>query len=124
MQLSTLHSKIPRISKVEQVQDIVRLTTFQAVSDTSLAPFPLHNACRLILNCSIDAAQNSCAKSYSGPMSGEFTYKESIPSPVWSPCGSPLMLNINNAVVLRSGGDGDAYFNPKVTVSGLVWRNC
>ncbi|KAG9232713.1 hypothetical protein BJ875DRAFT_544306 [Amylocarpus encephaloides] len=71
-----------------------------------------------------NAEQNTCAKYYSGPMSGDFTYKETISSPVWSPCGSRLPLNINNAVVLSSHGDGDAYFNSKVTVSGLIWRDC
>jgi hypothetical protein len=74
----------------------------------------------------LGAAQNSIVHEYNGPVQGEYTYKETVPasSQIWSPCGAPLPLNINNGVALRKPGGGDAYFNGKTVVTGIVWRNC
>jgi hypothetical protein len=74
----------------------------------------------------LDAAQNVVVHEYNGPVQGEYTYKEAVPASaqIWSPCGAPLPLNINNAVIWRKSSGGDAHFNGKTVVTGIVWRNC
>jgi hypothetical protein len=67
---------------------------------------------------------------FAGPTSGAYSFEETIDSTgavVWSPCNSPIPLNINNRV--RLTGDSNSAGNGVLYDSGILdltlqWKSC
>jgi Domain of unknown function (DUF4360) len=75
------------------------------------------------------SAQASTNQTFTGPTAGAYNYNETIPadSNVWSPCNSPLPLNVNNQIRLMqdSGSMGSGVlYDSGVLDLALQWRAC
>lgn len=82
---------------------------------------------------SIETSQSTAATSFYGPISKDYEVQTDIDltSVVWSPCGAPVALNIDSALLLRSsvasasGLITDDSIDGKVTfIVGVQWQKC
>jgi len=80
-----------------------------------------------------ETAQSTTSTAFYGPVSKDYEIESdiSLTSVVWSPCGAPISLNIDSAVLLRSGVTSatgqitDDSIDGKITfVVGVQWQKC
>jgi len=78
-------------------------------------------------------SQSTTSASFSGPVSKDYEIESdlTLSSVVWSPCGSPVALNVDSAVLLRSSASSatgqitDDSIDGKITfVVDLQWQKC
>ena len=103
-------------------------TTFQVVSPP--ASYPRSGD---VFTEFTETGQTKTSTSFYGPMSKDYAISDAddLTSTIWSPCGAPIALNIDSAVLLRSsvaGASGqitDDSIDGKITfVTGVQWQKC
>ncbi|KAH8591777.1 hypothetical protein B0O99DRAFT_519074, partial [Bisporella sp. PMI_857] len=79
------------------------------------------------------SAQTQTSTTFYGPLSKDYAIQDdsTLTSVVWSPCGAPVALNIDSAVLLRSSVSGasgqitDDSIDGKITfITGVQWQKC
>jgi len=80
-----------------------------------------------------ETSQTTTSTSFKGPLSQDYEVEDdvSLTSVVWSPCGAPVALNIDSAVLLTSsvssasGEVTDDSIDGKITfIAGVQWQTC
>jgi len=86
-----------------------------------------------ILTKYTETAQTKTSTTFYGPLSKDYAIADAndLTSTIWSPCGAPIALNIDSAVLVRSSVSGasgqmtDDSIDGKVTfVTGVQWQKC
>ena len=89
--------------------------------------------CEHVLTQMTETTQSKTSTAFYGPLSKDYAITDAndLTSTVWSPCGAPVALNIDSAVLLRSSVSGasglitDDSIDGKVTfVTGVQWQKC
>jgi len=80
-----------------------------------------------------ETSQTTTSTYFKGPLSQDYEVEDdvSLTSVVWSPCGAPVALNIDSAVLLTSGVSSasgqitDDSIDGKITfIAGVQWQTC
>jgi hypothetical protein len=83
---------------------------------------------RLTILTGPDSSTASTSFPFTGPLDAEYVVKDSgtLDNNIWSPCGTPLPVNIVLEAVLTATNDAGvgSLYDSGIYDTGLLWRSC